>query len=566
MSGVVEDVEIRADTSSAESAAKRFEGSLVGAFVKGQIAADALRKATDFLVQSIQDGIAGSLESERVTLSMQAGMRAYGLDVQRTSDLLDGQASKLSMLSGVEDDHIRKLQAQALNLGINEERIDDVVRASITLANVTGDDLDSAYDQMLRSLDGVTRGTIKLIPGIGELTEEQLRSGDAIRLINERLGSNLDLLNEGASGALNQAKLAWGEFGETLGGLVTKSELFSGTLKFIADYLTVINEEMSKGNFGAAIGIALSAPFSGDVAGRVADQAYQTRASTSQGAASSADFKRGMDFSGSGGLVRANMGRTPLDDSLADIDRQFALGANSSSDLGRADDMVMVNGHLMPAERADRMAELGRRIQEGQIEITRSNQERLTDIYTREGDRRLAIEEMQNNKRHEMMTTMQSTATSLILEGLKKQAEGQDVTVKQMVNAFLWSVGEQLVARGTADALIAAGMILTNNYAQGMPLLQVAGEELAVGGAMIAAGYATSKAGWAPSRGKNSATASANPADAYAGGSGKSSGTSNSGGEDRPIIINFYGPTTAPEVGIAIRKALTAADNMGYRQ
>ena len=182
---------------------------------------------------------------------------------------LKNYASQLQSISTYGDEQLLPMMAELAAAGRNEEQIMDIMAASIDVAASGTMSLDSA----VKALNGTYQGNVgalgKQINGVKSLTQEQLKNGDAVKLVAEQYKGMAEETSK-AIGSTEQLKNAWGDFKEHLGdGLETAlAPLRRGITGIITDInnaisrakearrLARIDEEVGSGNAGADLDAA----------------------------------------------------------------------------------------------------------------------------------------------------------------------------------------------------------------------------------------------------------------------------------------------------------------------
>ncbi len=182
---------------------------------------------------------------------------------------LKNYASQLQSISTYGDEQLLPMMAELAAAGRNEEQIMDIMAASIDVAASGTMSLDSA----VKALNGTYQGNVgalgEQINGVKSLTQEQLKNGDAVKLVAEQYKGMAEETSK-ATGSTEQLKNAWGDFKEHLGdGLETAlAPLRRGITGIITDInnaisrakearrLARIDEEVGSGNAGADLDAA----------------------------------------------------------------------------------------------------------------------------------------------------------------------------------------------------------------------------------------------------------------------------------------------------------------------
>lgn len=135
-------------------------------------------------------------------------------DVQQR---LIAQAAEIQSRTVYGDEAIIEQQAYLAALGLTEEQIRDTIEASVQLAAAMGMELESAVRNLAKTYSGMAGELGESMPALRELTEEQLKSGEAIRLVNREYKGFAETVAEAGSGKLQQLKNKVGDLAEKLG-------------------------------------------------------------------------------------------------------------------------------------------------------------------------------------------------------------------------------------------------------------------------------------------------------------------------------------------------------------
>lgn len=127
-------------------------------------------------------------------------------------------ASELQSVSTIGDETTLALVAQSTALGNSAEQTENLIKASAELAAVSDDfTIETAFRQLNQTLTGTAGRLGRLIPGLSDLTKEQLAAGGAAEFINEKLGGLSEELTQTFGQRLTQASNDFGDALETVG-------------------------------------------------------------------------------------------------------------------------------------------------------------------------------------------------------------------------------------------------------------------------------------------------------------------------------------------------------------
>lgn len=188
--------------------------------------------------------INGAIEQESAINSVAIALARTGQYSKATLADLESFASQLQKNSTYAATEIIKQTNLALSYGITSEQAKNVVKASIELAAATGKTLDESMSKVTKTLGGVSGQLGKLNPRIRALTAEQLKNGEAARILLEQYGGTAIGQINNYGGALQQNTNLFHDMLDEVGFLITKNPVviegikaLSGVFADLAAYL-----------------------------------------------------------------------------------------------------------------------------------------------------------------------------------------------------------------------------------------------------------------------------------------------------------------------------------------
>ena len=116
-------------------------------------------------------------------------------NVEMTERLAE-QAEKLQQVSTFGDEEIVAQQAYLASLGMTEDEINKVIRASMDLAVGTGQTLEFGVKNLAKTFGGLTGELGESLPMLKNLTKEQLMAGEAVDVVSQAFeGQALSLIH-----------------------------------------------------------------------------------------------------------------------------------------------------------------------------------------------------------------------------------------------------------------------------------------------------------------------------------------------------------------------------------
>ena len=193
--------------------------SIVGAFAIGEFTqfVDEATQAYEFQVQN-EAKLSAALEGR---IDVQERLLAQANDIQAQTNGL------------FTDEQIIEQQAYLAALGATEEQIKDIIAASIDLSVGANIPLESSVRNLGKTYSGLAGELGEAIPGLRELTKEQLQAGAAVELVTEQFEGQALAAGEAGLGPIRGYREAIGDVKEEIGGellpvqeALTRSQLF----------------------------------------------------------------------------------------------------------------------------------------------------------------------------------------------------------------------------------------------------------------------------------------------------------------------------------------------------
>lgn len=172
------------------------------------------------VINAFGDFVSAAAEGQQALQNLNTVMALSGSYSKESSDDFVKFASSIQETTKFEDDLVISQLAVAKSFGISNEQAKKLVQASIELSSVTGDSLQSSVEQLGKTFSGTTGLLAKTRPELRGLSEEALKSGAAIDAVLKTLGGAAASQVQTFSGALEQSKNVFGQFGETIGSII----------------------------------------------------------------------------------------------------------------------------------------------------------------------------------------------------------------------------------------------------------------------------------------------------------------------------------------------------------
>ena len=156
---------------------------------------------------------------EKATMQLSIATRMAGDSTGALMDDIVGLGDHLQRMTGIGNEATEMLAAMGLNMGVAGGQIVDATRAASLMSLVFGIDAQTAMRGFAQTLEGTSGMLGRYLPELRNMTEEQLRSGEAIELVIQRLGPYEDAMRNTAEVATRRFWEALGDVGKVLGGV-----------------------------------------------------------------------------------------------------------------------------------------------------------------------------------------------------------------------------------------------------------------------------------------------------------------------------------------------------------
>jgi len=239
------------DTTTGVASIKQFDGALeqmgeqakktekahaglTGSISVGNFIADQASKAFDRLKNEFFDCFTQALEADKIQRTLDSTLRANNESVLIVGEGINRFASQMQAMTGVTDDDVKAMAALTLNLGINKEQMQEVIRGAIGLTSIYGGSLPANLQAVAKAYQGNWDSANSLIPEVKSLADESDKMGMLQKKMAEGFSATTENM-KGQSGQLAIVKNDWINFKQSAGEAMLG--IFSGVKK-LSDSLT----------------------------------------------------------------------------------------------------------------------------------------------------------------------------------------------------------------------------------------------------------------------------------------------------------------------------------------
>lgn len=198
-------------------------------------AVSSITNAFGSLIGSVGNSIKAFSEQEDAINKLSQSLRANNSFSEQAIDNFIQFASLMESTTKYGDELILSQVAIAKSFGATNKQAEDLVLAAANLAAAFGGTLEENVFKLSQTLNGEIGRLGKLVPELKALTKEQLASGEAARIINERFSGAARSEIESYSGSLVVLTNSMSNLAEEVGGFIVDTFRLRDLNKFLAD-------------------------------------------------------------------------------------------------------------------------------------------------------------------------------------------------------------------------------------------------------------------------------------------------------------------------------------------
>ena len=222
--------------NSLETAIGVFAGGLA---LKGF---DLLQDAISSTIKFSEDSIKAFTEQEDALNKLSQALKSSGSFSNEALNDFSDFASELQRTSKFGDELVLSQLALAKSFGATNAKSKDLVQAAAELSATFGGSLEENVAKLGKTLSGEVGRLGQLIPELKGLTKEQLASGAAADIVNQKFSGAASSELNTYSGSIIAVNNAFSDLQEEIGGVLVSTLNLSGKNSFLKD----VYEELTK--------------------------------------------------------------------------------------------------------------------------------------------------------------------------------------------------------------------------------------------------------------------------------------------------------------------------------
>lgn len=197
-------------------------------------------------------GLSEIAASEDALRKLRAALAAQGAETASNIAALSQFSDVLQQTSRFSGDAATEAQALGLSLGVPVSKIREFTQAAADLAAARGIGLEESMKALGSTLDGTAGKAAQLVPQLQGLTEAQLRSGEAAKVVARMFGGSASADATTLSGSIAQVKNVISDAAKALAVGVAGTNDLGEAVQKAKDWIVQITPQIE--GFGRALG------------------------------------------------------------------------------------------------------------------------------------------------------------------------------------------------------------------------------------------------------------------------------------------------------------------------
>jgi hypothetical protein len=215
--------------------------NLAATFGVVKMAADVVVKAYQAVSEHIGKAIDEAEQAEIAHQRLTGALVATGNYTQELVNKVEAYSEAVKQATGASDEQVKIMVAQGVQMGLSVDRAMQLEKATRMLAAATGKDANEAFSLMQGSLTGQSRGLAKVLPQVKDLTEAQLKSGEAADLVIKSFEAQYSLYEKSFAVSV---KTAIDDMYESLGNIIIQNPAVIKGVEMVANAANFMAEKI----------------------------------------------------------------------------------------------------------------------------------------------------------------------------------------------------------------------------------------------------------------------------------------------------------------------------------
>ena len=230
-------VKITGDSTSLQTAMKSATESmgklgLSTSTLTGLLGAAGLTAAFKLAYDAADKMVQAYRADETALLKYNAALAASAVITAQGKRALDEYVPVFASISGIAEADTQAQIARLAAYGKTDAQIKTMMETALGMATVLDMDVNNALTQLNMTFSGTIGRLGQQIPAMKDLTAEQLKNGEGIKLLNGKYGEFAGTLKDSTDVSIKNFENAWSDLMSTMG------QSIAGTIQPLRDALT----------------------------------------------------------------------------------------------------------------------------------------------------------------------------------------------------------------------------------------------------------------------------------------------------------------------------------------
>lgn len=218
------------------------------AFTELNSALALAKQAFSAVVSVVKLTVGAYMESEDSLNRMAASLKMSGSYTDEAMESMVKFSETMQEFTRFEDDAVLSLMSMGKAAGYSNETVKAMTLAAANLSVVTKKDLGTSFDALLMSLNGQTRSLKQMMPELKSMSDEAIRGGAAINLINEKF-KDAAVNEQSLSNSSEKLRNSFGNMLESIGKVIAESINLRETFDGLASLFTRLGRAIDSVDF-----------------------------------------------------------------------------------------------------------------------------------------------------------------------------------------------------------------------------------------------------------------------------------------------------------------------------
>lgn len=186
------------------------------------------------------------IDAEKVAKKLQTAVGVNG-GLQADFEALTKQAIELQKVSIFSDEQIKGAQTAALQFGLTNKQVEQLIPTIIDFASATGQSLDSALEAVLRGSEGMARGLKVYGVQVDSAGTKSEKLASITQQLNEKFSGQAKIIGETTFGSVQKLKNEFNDFQEGIGGFVANvGEATASLILWVSNGFKPLDSQIDK--------------------------------------------------------------------------------------------------------------------------------------------------------------------------------------------------------------------------------------------------------------------------------------------------------------------------------